>query len=145
MQQIPQEFLDAVGEPTTGTMRRFAKDPATAVHRPSGGKSFYPLARSDILTAGIQTLTEGGENRLHAHKYVDGFWFVLKGRVRFYDNNDDWIEVGPSEGVLIPRMVEYWFKKVSDEDVELLQVEASDHPTKDIGKFFEETKPRDYL
>ena len=43
------------------------------------------------MHANIQVLREGGENNLHSHRYLDGFWMVLKGRVRFY---------GPDKAVL---------------------------------------------
>jgi hypothetical protein len=35
-------------------------------------------------------------------------------------------ELGPNEGVLIPRGVKYWFERTGDEPLEILQVECSD-------------------
>jgi mannose-6-phosphate isomerase-like protein (cupin superfamily) len=89
-------------------------------------KTVTLLARTDIVFAAVQNLLEGGENNLHHHKYQDGFWFVLSGRVRFYTVGDEVIgEFGRHEGVLLPRGFPYWFEAVGDEPLELLQVEAS--------------------
>ena len=31
----------------------------------------------------------GGENKLHSHPNLDGLWFVLKGKARFYKGHDE--------------------------------------------------------
>jgi mannose-6-phosphate isomerase-like protein (cupin superfamily) len=60
---------------------------------------------------------------------MDGFWFVLRGAARFYTSNDDVLaELGPDEGILIPRDFPYWFESVGDAQLELLQVEAYAKP-----------------
>lgn len=88
-------------------------------------KGVIPLAGSDILFSAVQVIREGGENNLHAHTAMDGFWFVLSGRANFYGKDDVLIaELGRHEGVFIPRTVSYWFESVGDELLELLQVEA---------------------
>ncbi len=90
-------------------------------------RGMAPLARSDILFSAVQVIREGGENSLHSHTAMDGFWFVLKGRARFYGAGDKLIaEIGQHEGVFVPRNVQYWFESVGDEVLELLQVEAID-------------------
>lgn len=91
------------------------------------GKVITRMARSDRMMANIQVLKSGGENNLHSHKHLDGFWMVLAGRVRFYGEGDELIgEFGPKEGVLVPRHFKYWFEAVGDEPLELLQVESFD-------------------
>ncbi|HKA44443.1 MAG TPA: cupin domain-containing protein [Burkholderiales bacterium] len=90
-------------------------------------KTIVRLCRSDLLYSSVQVLKEGGENNLHAHNAQNGFWFVLSGKVRFYGEGDKVIaELGPREGIHIPRGFYYWFESVSDEVLELLQVEAVD-------------------
>ena len=85
------------------------------------------LCRSDIMFAGVKVIREGGENNLHSHTALDGFWFVLSGRARFYGEGDKVIaELGKHEGVHIPRDFAYWFEAVGDEVLELLQVESID-------------------
>src|SRR3954466_5685732 len=75
------------------------------------GKGMTLLARSDIMVAAVQTIAKGGENNLHSHSAMDGLWFVLKGRARFYTTGDELIgDVGPYESVFIPRDYPYWFE-----------------------------------
>jgi mannose-6-phosphate isomerase-like protein (cupin superfamily) len=90
-------------------------------------KAVKMLARSDRAFFAVQLVAEGGENNLHSHAHVDGFWFVLKGRARFYTTGDEVIkEAGPLEGVLVPRGYPYWFESCGEEELEILQFEASD-------------------
>ena len=48
------------------------------------GKAVIRLVQSDILMGNVQVVSEGGDNNLHSHAGMDGFWFVLKGKARFY-------------------------------------------------------------
>ena len=45
------------------------------------GKGIVQLAQSDIIRGRVQIVREGGENNLHSHTGMDGFWFVLAGKV----------------------------------------------------------------
>lgn len=88
-------------------------------------KQIVRLARTDRMFVGVQVVRTGGENNLHSHPNMDGFWMVLHGRVRFYGDGDVVLgEFGPMEGVLIPRGFKYWFESVGEEILELLQFEA---------------------
>jgi mannose-6-phosphate isomerase-like protein (cupin superfamily) len=92
-----------------------------------GGKRIVKLARTDRMLAHLQVVKEGGENNLHSHSHMDGFWMVLKGRARFYGEADALIgDLGPLEGILVPRGFPYWFESAGNEDLEILQVEAFD-------------------
>lgn len=85
------------------------------------------LAKGNLVRAMVQVVREGGENNLHYHSKVDGFWFVLKGRARFYGPGDKLIaECGPQEGMVIPQYARYWFEKTGPEDLEILLVQAFD-------------------
>lgn len=91
------------------------------------GRRIVRLARTERMYAQFQTLKSGGESSLHSHRHLDGFWLVIKGKARFYGEGDRVVaELGPLEGVLIPRGFPYWFESASDETLELLQVESSD-------------------
>jgi mannose-6-phosphate isomerase-like protein (cupin superfamily) len=104
-------------------------------------KVVVPIVRSDIMYSAIQVLHEGGENNLHAHTGMDGLWFVLKGRVRFYDKDNKVVgEFGEHEGVHIPRNVAYWFARVGEEPLEILQVEAIDRRVTNRRVDYEEKK-----
>jgi mannose-6-phosphate isomerase-like protein (cupin superfamily) len=92
-------------------------------------KAVRNLGRTDLAFVAMQVIRKGGENNLHSHPHVDGFWTVLKGRVKFYTTDDVVIaDLGPMEGVVIPRNFPYWFESTGDEDLEILQFEASDVP-----------------
>ena len=89
------------------------------------GKGIVQLAGSDLIRGRVQIVSEGGENNLHSHRGMDGFWFVLSGKVIFYGPGDVVIgEFGKHEGILVPRGAEYWFESSGDEDLELLQMAA---------------------
>ena len=88
-------------------------------------RAIIPFCKSDIITAGVQVIREGGETNMHSHAAMDGFWFVLKGKARFYGEGDRLeAELGPMEGVFVPRNTQYWFESSGSEELELLQVEA---------------------
>ena len=68
----------------------------------------------------MQVLQEGGENNMHAHPAQDGIWIVLKGRVKFYGKGDVVLaELGPLQGIHIPRGFYYWFESSSPEMLEI--------------------------
>ena len=91
-------------------------------------KTIVRLCRSDIIYAQVQVIKEGGENNMHAHTAQDGFWLVLKGRAKFYGADNQVIgDLGPYEGIHVPRDFYYWFESSSDEVLEILQVESIDH------------------
>jgi mannose-6-phosphate isomerase-like protein (cupin superfamily) len=95
------------------------------------GKGIVRLCRSDLCYATVQVLQSGGENNLHAHPAQDGIWIVLKGRVKFYGKDDMVLaELGPLQGIHIPRGFYYWFESSSPEKLEILQVEAIDKSVK---------------
>jgi mannose-6-phosphate isomerase-like protein (cupin superfamily) len=95
------------------------------------------LCRTDRMVGNVQVIKKGGENTLHSHKHLDGFWMVLKGRARFYGEGDEVIaELGPHDGIMVPRGFKYWFEAVEGETLELLQVEAFDVPLKTREELF---------
>jgi mannose-6-phosphate isomerase-like protein (cupin superfamily) len=104
-------------------------------------KTFVKLARTDRMMAYVQVLSSGGENNLHSHGHLDGFWMVLRGRARFYGEGDKLLaDLGPHEGILVPRSFKYWFESASAEPLELLQIEAADIPMPDDRQILEDRK-----
>lgn len=104
-------------------------------------KTFVKLARTERMMAYVQVLSSGGENNLHSHGHLDGFWMVLKGRARFYGEGDKLLaDLGPHEGILLPRNFRYWFESASPEPLELLQVEAADIAMPDDRQILEDRK-----
>lgn len=95
------------------------------------GKGIVQLAGSDIIRGRVQIVSEGGENNLHSHRGMDGFWFVLSGEVTFYGPGDVVIgKFGKHEGILVPRGAEYWFESSGEEDLEILQMAAFEKDVK---------------
>ena len=92
----------------------------------TSGKAFVRLCQTSHLGASVQVVARGGENNLHFHRYQDGFFMVLAGRVRFYTEGDRLVaDLGPNEGILIPHDFKYWFESAGDQALELIQVEAN--------------------
>ncbi|MCW5770402.1 MAG: cupin domain-containing protein [Rhodospirillaceae bacterium] len=81
---------------------------------------------SDLMCGLVQLIKKGGETTLHSHSGMDGLWMVLSGRARFYGEEEKIIaELGPLEGVYIPRDVKYWFESASEEEpLQILQIEG---------------------
>ncbi len=96
----------------------YAKPPAR-----SQGKEVVRLCQTTSIRASVQVLRKGSEENPHSHEGVDGFWWVVRGRARFYGEEDVLLaELGPHEGILIPRSTRYWFESAGSQDLELLQV-----------------------
>jgi quercetin dioxygenase-like cupin family protein len=90
-----------------------------------GAKGVHYLCASDILMATVQMIPEGGDNVLHYHPGADGFWMVLKGKLRFHGPDGMIGEYGPNEGLLMPRNARYWFETADPKvEVHLLYVTA---------------------
>lgn len=103
-------------------------------------KSAVPLVRTEWAQLAVQVLREGGENNLHSHAHVEGHYFVLRGRVRFYTTGDELVgELGPNEGIVIPRGYPYWFEAVPGEELELMRFGSSDVPMTPESRFFNRT------
>lgn len=93
------------------------------------------LARTDLLSVAVQTVKDGGENNLHYHSNGDQCYFVLKGRVRFHGPNDTVLgEFGEHEGIVIPAGCRYWFEKVGDEDLQVLQSFGKDKAMPEMAR-----------
>jgi mannose-6-phosphate isomerase-like protein (cupin superfamily) len=95
---------------------------------PEGRRAHVRLAKGSLVRGTVQVLSKGGggDTNLHCHPDADGFWFVVKGRVEFYNVRDELLgSFGPGEGILVPRYARYRFNQVGDEELHLLQVVAS--------------------
>ena len=90
-------------------------------------KRVVVLGRTDRLLCMVHVVKEGGENNLHSHPHTDGMWIVLRGRVRFYGDNDEVLgEFGPHEGMFMPRGSRYRFEIIGDEELEIMAAQAFD-------------------
>ena len=98
-------------------------------------KKSIRLSRTETLTVSSQIINDGGETNMHSHTNADEAWIVVAGRARFYGVSEDPAkseeiigEIGPRQGIMIPKGVPYWFESASDEQLEILRV-SSDDPT----------------
>jgi mannose-6-phosphate isomerase-like protein (cupin superfamily) len=86
-------------------------------------KQIANLMRGDLMRLNVQIVKEGGENNLHYHTGGDTVWMVLNGAARFYGVGDKLLgEIGPNGGILLPGGSRYWFEKIGNEDLEILQI-----------------------
>ena len=100
---------------------------------PDDRKVLYYLAGTDLVRSSVQIIPEGGDNNLHYHPGADGFWMVLKGKVRFYGPDGSVGEYGPHEGIVTPRNARYWFES-ADTSQELHLLHISAHTQQKVGK-----------
>ena len=102
----------------------FRVDPALL----ASGKSSDYVVRSDVTLVEVQAAATGGETNMHSHTGLDGAWYVVSGRARFYTGDaehDELIaELGPRDGVFVRRSTPYWFECVSEDNLILLHVAA---------------------
>mgnify|MGYP001254874949 FL=1 len=117
---------------------KYALPDAAEIH----GKALVRLAQSGIMFSAIQIIEDGGDNNLHSHAAMDGLWFVLSGQARFHGTKENVMiaELGPHQAIFIPRDFPYWFEKIGDERLELLQVEAIDRTVKNTRTDYTEQK-----
>lgn len=103
-------------------------------------RALIPLVKTENLLSMVQIFRGGGgEQELHLHTAMDGFWFVLAGRARFYGEGDELVaDLGQHDGILVPAGAKYWFEAGDCEELQLLQVEAIDHRVKNEIQYFSE-------
>jgi mannose-6-phosphate isomerase-like protein (cupin superfamily) len=100
------------------------------------------LAGSDIESAIVHIIKQGGENDLHAHRAQDAVWLVLDGQITFYDENHQAVAtLNARDGLFVPRGTPYYFSSTGDETAILVRVssKATDVPNErwDFARPFE--------
>lgn len=112
-----------------------APDPSAAPAKPSffrmraqlldAGNTETPLAIGDHLWLKIKVYAKGGENQIHAHPYQDHSFIVLAGRARFHGPEGERRELGPNDGIFLPKGAYYRFETISEEPMVLLRIGAT--------------------
>ena len=107
------------------------------------GKVTLRLCKSDLLSVAVQVvMKEGGGTNPHSHTGEDEAWVILGGRAKFYDKDQLVGDLGPNEGIFIPKGAPCWFEP-TEEPLEILRVAAKD---KDIpDERVDYTPPTDRL
>jgi mannose-6-phosphate isomerase-like protein (cupin superfamily) len=101
------------------------------------GATTRPLAHADNLWLGVKVYCGGGENALHAHRIEDHAFTVLQGKATFHFGDGSSVEVGPYEGVMIPKGVRYRFEAHTEENLVLFRVGGGQLPSVVSGKKFQ--------
>ena len=91
------------------------------------GRTDTPLATTDDLTIRLKIYASGGENELHAHPFEDHSFILLQGSAKFYGPEGETIELGPYEGIMLPKGNLYWFNATSEEPLVMLRIGNPNH------------------
>ena len=97
-------------------------DPDARDRGPARGRS-YDLLYNHMVISTVQIMEKGQGTTLHYHNDQDGYWMVLAGRARFYGEGDThYGDLGPMEGIFMPRYTRYGFESIDDEPLQILRV-----------------------
>ena len=86
------------------------------------GRTDSVLAATDDLTVRLKIYASGGENELHAHPSEDHSFMILQGSAKFFGPEDEEIELGKYEGIMLPRGNFYKFFATSEEPLVMIRV-----------------------
>ena len=86
------------------------------------GRTDSVLAATDDLTIRLKIYASGGENELHAHTSEDHSFMILQGSARFFGPDDEEIELGQYEGIMLPHGNLYKFFATSEEPLVMIRV-----------------------
>lgn len=98
------------------------------------GRSSNLLALAPQLWVHAKVYAGGGERGLHSHPNEDHIFFLLAGRALFRDAEDATTEVGPFEGIMVPRGVQYAFDTVGGDNLVIVRVGAGESNVKHDGQ-----------
>lgn len=86
------------------------------------GRSNTALAETDNMWATLKVYASGGENGLHTHPYEDHMFVIMQGSARFYGPNDETVDLGKFQGIMLPAGSYYKFLSTSEEPLVLMRV-----------------------
>lgn len=91
------------------------------------GRTDQVLAATDDLTIRLKIYASGGENELHAHPSEDHAFMILQGSARFYGPENEQVDLGKYEGIMLPKGNFYWFHATSKEPLVMIRVGNPNH------------------
>ena len=91
------------------------------------GRTDTVLAATDDLTIRLKIYASGGENELHAHPHEDHSFMILQGSARFFGPEDEEIELGKYQGIMLPKGKFYKFFATSKEPLVMIRVGNPSH------------------
>ncbi len=90
----------------------------------TGGRSIMPLARTGIMSVGLNYYSPGRKNSLHTHPGEDHAFVVLDGEVTFYDKDNNAAVLKKGQGIMLPEGWYYWFENSGGKPLVLLRFSA---------------------
>lgn len=79
-----------------------------------GGATMDLLGLSPMLWAHSKVYSSGGENALHSHDIEDHVFLILQGKASFFFGDGSSAELGPFQGVTVPRGTLYRFHAIEE-------------------------------
>jgi mannose-6-phosphate isomerase-like protein (cupin superfamily) len=92
------------------------------------GKWMRTLATTDDLWLHVKIYAADGERKPHRHNLEDHSFVVLQGRATFEFDDGAQVELGPYDGVMIPRGARYQFDACGDGNLVMLRIGAGHAP-----------------
>lgn len=87
------------------------------------GRTDTVLAATEDLSVRLKVYASGGENELHSHVDEDHVFVLLQGSARFYGPEGETVDLGPNQGMMMPKGMFYRFNATStDECLVMLRI-----------------------
>jgi len=90
----------------------------------TAGRSIMPLARTGMMSVGLNYYSPGRKNSLHTHPGEDHSFVVLDGEVTFYDRENNPTLLRKGQGIMLPEGWYYWFENSGARPLALLRFSA---------------------
>jgi mannose-6-phosphate isomerase-like protein (cupin superfamily) len=95
------------------------------------GRTDTVLAAAEDLVIRLKIYASGGENELHTHTGEDHSFIILQGSARFFGPEGEELELGPYEGIMLPKGAFYRFYATSKEPLVMIRA-AGPSPRKQV-------------
>ena len=90
----------------------------------TAGRSIMPLARTDLVSVGLNYYSPGRKNSLHTHPGEDHAFVVMDGEATFYDKDGKATVLKRGRGILLPEGYYYRFENSGAKPLALLRFSA---------------------
>ncbi len=106
-------------KPTIADRTRFSMRGVPLLKR---GATMDLIGTADNLWAHSKVYSNGGENALHLHVKEDHMFFVLQGGARFDFGDSSSCDIGPLEGIMLPKGTTYKFRAHEGQNLVMMRV-----------------------
>jgi mannose-6-phosphate isomerase-like protein (cupin superfamily) len=98
------------------------------------GRSNTYLAKTKNMWATLKVYASGGENGLHTHPNEDHMFVVIEGTARFFGPDNETVDLGKYQGIMLPAGAYYNFQSTSVEPLVLMRVGCRVGPQDPSGR-----------